>query len=44
MLTVQHIHIFTFHIRYFYWIKKSAAKQNTRKQSNVTMWNIKKLH
>jgi len=24
--------------------KKTAAKQNTRKQSNVIMWNIKKLH
>jgi len=24
--------------------QKTAAKHNTRKQSNVTMWNIKKLH
>jgi len=29
---------FTFHI--FIESKKTAAKQNTRKQSNVTMWNI----
>src|SRR6218665_3157040 len=28
---------------HFYLIKKTAAKQNTRKQSNVTMWNIRKL-
>jgi len=34
-------HIFTFHILLN---KKTAAKQNTRKQINVTMWNIKKLH
>jgi len=35
-----------FHISHlsFYWTKKTAAKHNTRKQSNVTMWNIKKLH
>ena len=35
---------FSFHI--FYWIKKkkTVAKQNTRKQSSVTMWNIKQLY
>jgi len=37
----------TFHIFYilsFLLNKKTAAKHNTRKQSNVTMWSIKKLH
>jgi len=33
-----------FQISHFYWIEKTAAKQNTRKQSNVTTWNLKKLH
>jgi len=39
---INHIHIFS-HFT-FLLNKKTAAKQNTRKQSNVTMWNIKKLH
>jgi len=34
---------FTFHI-FIESKRKNTAAKNTRKQSSVTMWNIKKLH